>query len=272
MLIRSDRSYVASLRGLWHRVFGDEEDYINLIFPEVFDSCDVYAQVCGEEIVSAFYLLGCKIRCGERVYTGKYLYAAATLPPYRNKGIMSSLIREALAGQKDADFIALVPADEGLYGYYSRFGFLKSMYRYSCRIQGRGDGGTFTPVFGGEEFARLRENYDGFMLSYNAAVSDYAFACLEKSGNKILRLSDRGYCVLDCAEKTVREFISADKEKDLELLCSALKGTWEVHSPYDLSDYGESRRLDGGMIYAFSEELKKECLSGCGIYMNIALD
>ena len=49
---------------------------------------------------------------------------------FRGKGYMAKLLKkaESFAKQNGKSFIALVPADEGLYSYYKRFGFNEAMY------------------------------------------------------------------------------------------------------------------------------------------------
>ena len=59
-----------------------------------------------------------------------YLYAAATLPQYRSRGIMGGMIRFAADFCRSAGFhsIVLVPAEESLFGYYGRSGFKTAFY------------------------------------------------------------------------------------------------------------------------------------------------
>jgi GNAT superfamily N-acetyltransferase len=92
MLIQEKDKYISSLISLWHSVFGDETDYIKLFFKEAYFDSECFAEIIEDEPVSALYLLKCIIKCDGKIYRGRYLYAAATLPEYRGKGLMSKLM------------------------------------------------------------------------------------------------------------------------------------------------------------------------------------
>ena len=91
MLIETKDKYIDSLIKLWNKVFGDDEDYIKLFFKDAYYDCECFAEIYDDEVVSAFYLLKCIIKLDGKIYNGRYLYAAATLPEYRNKGLMGKV-------------------------------------------------------------------------------------------------------------------------------------------------------------------------------------
>ena len=107
------------LVNLWCEVFSDSEEYVRLILP-FLPFFDCYAVFEKEEIVSAMYLLPSEIKIGEKLYKGRYLYAAATKEKSRKNGYMSLLINEAIDTLKDkatlfplylqmTDFIPIMP-------------------------------------------------------------------------------------------------------------------------------------------------------------------
>ena len=113
------------LKTLWETVFGDTREVTDAFFENAFfpDGC-FYESIDGKA-VSALYLL--PVTLGDE--KGFYLYAAATLPEHRGRGLMGRLIKEALAYAKaQADFVYLCPAEASLYDYYRRFGFSKMLY------------------------------------------------------------------------------------------------------------------------------------------------
>lgn len=75
-------------------------------------------------------LLPEKLSIGEKEYFAYYIYAAATAESYRKQGIMGSLLEftSALAADRKADYLFLVPATENLFDYYEKFGFYKALY------------------------------------------------------------------------------------------------------------------------------------------------
>ena len=261
MLIEQKDKYISSLINLWHKVFGDETDYIRLFFKEAYYDSECFAVNISDETVSGLYLLKCIIKYDGKIYRGRYLYAAATLPQYRGKGYMSQLIKEALdyAKKEKLDFIALVPADDGLYGYYSGFGFREAMYKYKLSITNKG-----------KCLGELREiNPDGFysirslgdnMLIYEKISSDYSFDCLKYSGNKIYLIDDKSYYIKDeelfCADGFLVD--TADK---------LMIGTDSEIEIYTNCVTDDAEKIRNGMIYCLNNELENK-----EIYMNIALD
>lgn len=124
---------IPDLKNLWKTVFGDDDGVIGFFFTKTVDTDDIYAYKRDGRIVSAFYLIDAPLVIGSHEIKAKYLYAAATHPDYRNFGIMGDMIKYALNYVRINDYKAvyLYPAEERLYDYYSKFGFIKS---FRCRI------------------------------------------------------------------------------------------------------------------------------------------
>lgn len=263
MLIESRNEYIPSLTELWHRVFGDSEEYIKLFFDKAYYDCECFAEIDGEKIISAFYLLKCCIKSDGNTYNGRYLYAAATLPEYRSKGTMSKLIRQAIiyCKSQDLDFIALVPADDGLYDYYSRFHFAEAMYKYRLKIDSpTSTMRSFGVINGADEFCKIRNTADCDMLVYNKIGTEYAFNCLRYSGTEIFALSDNAYYA-------VGEELFCGDNKDIGIagtLINNLCGETEIFTNIALDG---AEKIRNGMIYSFRNDVKFK-----DIYMNIALD
>ena len=57
MLIKPEKKYIPELMRLWHEVFGDSSDYIELFFKEAYYNSECFCITENGEIVSAFYLL-----------------------------------------------------------------------------------------------------------------------------------------------------------------------------------------------------------------------
>ena len=122
-------SDVETLKSLWLKCFNDKEEAAELFFKRNINYTHGYVAADGDIIVSAVYLIDCKL-CGKSAH---YLCGAATLPEYRNRGIMTELISLALAdAEKRGDcYSVLLPADEWLYGFYAKLGYFEGCT--SCR-------------------------------------------------------------------------------------------------------------------------------------------
>ncbi len=110
---------------LWHEAFGDNEDYIRF-FHGAHGSCRCLMLSEGSELISALYLIDGEL-CSQQ---GMYLFAAATFKKHRGRGYMADLLKKAenFAKENGRSFIALVPATQSLFDYYSKFGYKTSFY------------------------------------------------------------------------------------------------------------------------------------------------
>ena len=118
---------IKTLKKLWLSCFEDSEEAAGLFFERNKDTYHAYVAEADERLVSALYLIDCKLG-GENAH---YLCGAATLPEFRKRGIMSALIEYALNDAKGRGdrYSVLLPASEGLYRYYGALG-----YRTSCTV------------------------------------------------------------------------------------------------------------------------------------------
>lgn len=112
------------LKLLWETVFGDPRSVTDSFFENAFFADGCFYECADGKTVSALYLL--PVTFGDK--KGFYLYAAATLPAYRGRGMMGALLKEALQYAKSvADFVYLCPAEKSLYDYYRRYGFSQTL-------------------------------------------------------------------------------------------------------------------------------------------------
>ena len=269
--------YKKSLSDLWHKVFADSYDYIELIFKAEYEE-DIlcFAELDGERAVSAFYLIKNTLRFDGELYNGYYLYAAATLPEYRKSGLMSALINEAqiFCEKNGVDFITLVPSEESLYSYYSRFGFQNAMYRYEGVFNAVQDNKKEPDVGKISQAESVRQSFDGNMLFTAGHAFSYCKDCLEAADVVFLKLSKESGALLSEEEKLVLEFISSDDEliKSTDVLKDNLScGSWVINSPFRCAFCQDSKKVRYGMLYPVSDALKRDW-SYTDIYMNIALD
>ena len=118
---------LGELKKLWLGCFEDREEAADLFFERNKDTYHAYAATVGGKLVSALYLIDCKL-CGENAH---YLCGASTLPEYRKRGIMGGLIEYSLNDAKNRGdrSSVLLPANEKLYGYYGARG-----YRACCSV------------------------------------------------------------------------------------------------------------------------------------------
>lgn len=258
---------INQLVDLWKTVFGDSEDYIKLLVPylELFDCYVIKKET---KIVSAFYLLPSEIKIGSRIYNGRYLYAAATFEECRRNGYMSQLINEAINDKKNQlDFISLVPANEGLYSYYGKFGFKPIMYNYESKIVCDGNNKTENDnITDGKMINILRKNKFDYVHLFTDETMNYALSCYSHFGSFFKCVNNTAILYID-DEKTVYEGLFSENETDIykEYLKANYEDEITVVTSYKFNDSTEKNKC--GMILDFSGELK----NSVGIYMNHTL-
>lgn len=156
MVIDSPReSQICGLRQLWKLAFGDSDDFLDAFFGTAFSADRCRCVTEGEQVAAALYWFDTEFE-GQKV---SYLYAVATHPDYRHRGLCRRLMEDTHAILREAgyDGALLVPQEEGLRKMYAAMGYrdCTAVSEFSCRA------GEPVPVraIGREEYARLRRQY-----------------------------------------------------------------------------------------------------------------
>lgn len=161
---------------LWLSCFDEKPEAARLFLERNLSYTHGYLAECGGEVAAAVYLIDCEL-------TDKpshYLCGAATLPRYRGRGIMTELIRFALAdaAARGDCFSVLMPAEGSLCGFYARMGYQPA--GRACRTELETVGGVCT-LTGEPDFEIMQRSCfkDKFLLwnkNYLSFARDY-YAC-----------------------------------------------------------------------------------------------
>lgn len=109
------------LKRLWKTVFGDTDSFIDTFFDVAYapDRCRFLTE--GGQIVSALYWLDCQWE-DQKI---AYIYAVATDPDHRGKGLASRLLKETHAHLIEAGYAgAVLKPAPGLFPFYERLGYV----------------------------------------------------------------------------------------------------------------------------------------------------
>ena len=112
---------------LWDIAFGEEKDFNNYFFRSIFDVKKTLIYTTDDKLAAMTQMLDYDIK-GFGAVT--YIYGAATHPKLRGKGIMSKLLEESFKTdiKNNKAGSVLIPADEGLFDFYARFGYKKAFF------------------------------------------------------------------------------------------------------------------------------------------------
>lgn len=113
------------LKKLWSSCFDDPTEVIDAFFEKTVTPENVVAVFDGNEAVSSAYLLESEIKIDGVKHKAFYVYAVCTEKRYRSKGLMRNVLAfcEKSARERNADYIFLVPANDGLFEMYKKIGF-----------------------------------------------------------------------------------------------------------------------------------------------------
>ncbi len=118
------------IRQLFKDNFNVSREWLDFYFSTAFDeSCALTVEHDGT-IVSALMLDEYRMKLGDAFIDTGYIFGASTARRQRGKGLMSGLIKDALARARNCGYalVNLIPASDRLYFYYQRFGFTNVFY------------------------------------------------------------------------------------------------------------------------------------------------
>ncbi|MFI3281965.1 MAG: GNAT family N-acetyltransferase [Rikenellaceae bacterium] len=117
----------AECKRLWKDVFGDEDEFIDHFLIKHFSYENMlYVTDPNNRYVAMLHIIPMRCEHGEMAY----IYGVATHPECRGRGYASMLMTAAMEKIKNEGYAAaiLIPSEEWLVEYYSRFGFSKGAH------------------------------------------------------------------------------------------------------------------------------------------------
>ena len=142
------------LKQLWKTVFGDTDAFINTFFEIAFspDRCRFIEE--NGKIVSALYWFDCEYDGGKLAY----IYAVATDPNHRGKGLASRLMTQTHDHLKTLGYAgAVLKPAKGLFPFYERLGYRTSGYIH--RFTANAGNPISLTELSAADFAQLRRRY-----------------------------------------------------------------------------------------------------------------
>jgi len=156
MLRYAGNGDIPGLKKLWRECFGDKDSYIDSFFDALFaGEAVILAEENGMLCGASFFLMAA-LWTPQGASDIRYVYALATDPRFRGRGIAGNLLREASCRYK-APLVAQ-PADESLAeGFYAPLGYARD-FCLECRTVCHGQGGSYLAEnAGAEDYMRLRD-------------------------------------------------------------------------------------------------------------------
>ena len=114
---------IPDLCDLWVSCFPDPGEYVRYFYRENFRRMCVPVYTLNEKPVSMIHMMDASFASGNDEYPVKFIYAVGTLPEYRGKGFMQSLILSACNSAKENGYGLFLKPSPDLMDFYSALGF-----------------------------------------------------------------------------------------------------------------------------------------------------
>jgi len=194
----------SELRSFWKDVFHDSDGAVDLFFRNTYSKESSLIYRTGGTIGSMIFFPEFDFIQGNQWSKLGYLCGAATLPEYRNKGIMGQLLNRSvdIMRERGNEYAALIPASDSLYNYYERFGFRDFFYRKKYSVKRSDSLPGHTIILEGKfDFGNIYKIYYDAVSALQAAVVhsvksyETAIADIYLSGGEVLTSEDsKLYC------------------------------------------------------------------------------
>lgn len=160
-IISALASDIPRLKEIWREVFGDGEDFLNLFFELVFPHSRAFLALEGSEAVGAAYVLEITslVEPGGKTRPCPYIYAVGVKNAFRSRGIGRELTLACRDYCREKYGVScLVPAESGLFEYYSRIaGYITAFFASRGKCECRETGGAEIQPVSAKDYGELRE-------------------------------------------------------------------------------------------------------------------
>ena len=145
--------HIPGLRALWKIAFGDTDAFLDSFFSTAYSAQRCRCIFDGDFPAAVLYWFDCHLNSEKYAY----IYAVATHPDYRGKGLCRSLMADTHAILKNAGYAGavLVPQKESLRAMYAGMGYRDFGGLTEVAVQA-GTAPVSLQAIGPEEFAALR--------------------------------------------------------------------------------------------------------------------
>lgn len=249
----SEQRDIPTLKQLWKLAFGDEDEYIEHFFARCYTPQRML--VLEEEgqvrAMTAWFDMPLVPAHGQTIPSA-YLYAVATHPDFRGRGLAGALLDFAgkWLGERGCACLTTVPARPDLHVFFARNGFEEgfALSRKEWADPGEGVRAVLTPV-SGETYGALREKRlaGTAHAAYSAAALDYQYGTCALSGGRLYRVGADGCACVEVSGETVfvKELLVTDVSAALRAIAAHHPGkTYQVRTPWE----GQGERWDFAML------------------------
>lgn len=214
---------IPELTALWQTVFDEDKEVCEIFFESVFPLSRALIYRENGEIAVSLFLLNCSL--GE--FSGLCIYCAMTRSDFRGRGYMKKLLSfaDGYRKEKQLDFLFLVPAEEGLFGYYKQCGFEEFGSKQTASVEAFAEAPLNISGCSPEEYILKRDSIlkDTARLTLPAETVKYwVESCYRYGGEAVYTDGACGLIFSDAEETSIRDLVG-DEEGIRRILLYAKK-------------------------------------------------
>lgn len=246
---------LSRLKELWRLAFGDEDAYIDHFFTRYYapERMLLLEQAGVVQAMTAWFDMPL-VFADASMWPCAYLYAVATHPDCRGRGLAGQLLRFADRWLKEKGYacVSTVPARPDLHRFFGQNGFREcfSLCQWEYRPVQWVTIGELLPV-DAEEYNHLREQLltGTDHVAYSLSALEYQSGVCALSGGGLYRIGEKGCACVERAgdEVFVKELLCPLREREWAMAAISeqdpTKRYW-VRVPYE----GQGERWDFAMI------------------------
>lgn len=128
---------VKEIKNLFETNFKVKKEEIDLFFNKKFELSNcLVCKVNDNTIASSLHLMEATILCKNFNKKAYYVYAASTLPEYRNNGLMRALLEYSvlISKARGKKYLILLPETKSLYEFYKKLGYKEFFRAYHLKL------------------------------------------------------------------------------------------------------------------------------------------
>ena len=122
---------------IWKISFpNDNQEFIDTYFADKYKSENTLIYLLDNKVVSCLQILPYTIEFHNYTCQISYISGAATLPDYKNRGIMGQLLTQSFHEMKNRGdiFTILIPQEAWLINFYKKYGYFAHFEHFSTKI------------------------------------------------------------------------------------------------------------------------------------------
>lgn len=261
--------YREGVISLWQSCFGDKREYIEFFLDECPHTC--IGIISDNVPVSMLFLLNGVID----KFRAAYIYAACTDEKFRCRGYMAQLIEftKKYCAVNNYESLFLVPAEESLYEYYSKFGFISSFEKsvYDVYVSDLSSY-ELTEITDTDEILRIRNSFLDNICSFRFDNKTAVYAIKEHFFNGGKVFINRGenadfiaFITEDSEKNVIKEFLgdkSVKMLKNIEHFLNIGKENIYIHCPIVYNNTDKmAKTAKCGMYYPLTDEMKNSSVN-----------